>query len=86
MISAAENNNLTALVRVPYLSPSNVLRALDTGTHGIVIPHCNNKEDAKKTVKYSKYYPIGNRGIAKSTRSGGYSNNHFSEYLLKKTE
>jgi len=86
MISAAENNNLTALVRVPYLSSSNVLRALDSGAHGIVIPHCNNKEDANKTVQFSKYSPIGERGIGKSTRSGGYSNDHFSEYLSSENE
>jgi len=86
IISAAENNNLTTLVRVPYLSSSNILKSLDSGAYGVVVPHCNNKDDALNIVKYSKYFPIGERGIAKSTRNGGYSNDCFSEYLSRENE
>ena len=86
MISAAENNNLSALVRVPYLSSSNILKSLDSGAYGVVVPHCKNKDDALKIVKYSKYFPIGERGIAKSTRNGGYSNDCFTEYLSSENE
>ncbi len=73
MIISAEKTGLTPYVRIPELNGSNILRTLDTGAHGIQIPHVENKMDVKTIIKHSKYYPLGERGMAPSTRAGKYT-------------
>lgn len=73
MITAAENRGMTPIVRVPYLGASPILRVLDSGAHGIQVPHIATRENALDVVKYSKYYPIGSRGMAPNARAGHYT-------------
>ena len=74
MIRTAELVGLTPMVRVPENEPACILRALDSGAMGIIIPHCNSKEEAKRAVNAAKYPPEGERGIAgRSIRMSGKS-------------
>jgi len=72
MAMAAESEGCEALIRVPQLNGSDILRALDTGVAGIIIPHIESVEDRKKVVKFSKFPPQGHRGFNPYVRSGGY--------------
>ena len=81
LLDAATANNLCPLVRIPTSNSSDILRTLDTGSYGIVVPHCETKEKLNMIVKDSKYFPLGNRGMAKSTKSGEYTNKFFKEYM-----
>jgi len=63
MIRAAEFVGLTPMVRVPSYEPHVILRFLDLGAMGIIIPHCNTKQAAQAAVKAVKYPPEGERGI-----------------------
>ena len=83
LLNAAAASNITALVRIPSKNTSNILRTLDTGAYGIVIPHCESIEQIKKITKDSKYFPIGSRGMAKSTKSGGFTNKDFQKYMVE---
>ena len=73
MIIAADKIYLTLYVRISELNGSNILRTLDTGAHGIQIPHVENKMDVQTIIKHSKYYPLGERGMAPSTKAGKYT-------------
>jgi 2-keto-3-deoxy-L-rhamnonate aldolase RhmA len=53
MIRAAELVNITPFVRVPDYDPKLILRILDMGAQGIVIPHVNSLDGAKK--KYTTF-------------------------------
>jgi 4-hydroxy-2-oxoheptanedioate aldolase len=64
MVRAAELAEIIPLVRVPTNEPHYILRALDSGAMGIIIPHCGSKEDAQAAVRAAKYPPEGERGIA----------------------
>jgi len=64
LIRAAEGYNLTPFVRIKEISRSSVLRLLDGGAKGLIVPAVGGTEDVKKLVEYSKYLPIGNRGMA----------------------
>ena len=79
LLDAATANNLCPLVRIPTSNSSDILRTLDTGSYGIVVPHCETKEKLNMIVKDSKYFR--NRGMAKSTKSGEYTNKFFKEYM-----
>lgn len=72
MVMAAECENVEALIRVPRLDESDILRALDTGASGIVVPHIEEAEDRKKVIAYSKFPPVGKRGFNPFVRCGGY--------------
>ncbi|MFH1741847.1 MAG: aldolase/citrate lyase family protein [bacterium] len=72
MVRAADSEQCTTLVRVPVNEESWILRALETGAHGIVVPHISTSAEAEQAVKAIKYAPQGNRGMSPYTRSGGY--------------
>ena len=86
MIRAAESRDLTPLIRVGTLGHSPVLRALDSGAHGIQFPHIETKEDIEKVIQYVKYYPIGERGMATTTRGGGYTLKEVEQHVVRENE
>lgn len=69
---AAQGMGATALLRVPNGEPSLVLRYLDAGVEGLILPHCNSAADAEGLVRASRYPPRGIRGAASSSRAAGY--------------
>ena len=63
MVSIIRNTNTVPLLRVATNDIALVKRGLDTGAHGIMIPLINTKEEAEKAVQFSKYPPVGIRGM-----------------------
>lgn len=59
------------LVRVPDDNAATILGVLDCGAAGVVIPHVISAEQAERIAKSVHYQP-GGRGIAGTTRAGGY--------------
>ena len=72
LIRAAEVAGISPIIRVSGNESYQVLRALDIGAHGVQVPHVSTKRDAELTVEYSKYHPIGKRGLSPFTRAGRY--------------
>jgi len=50
----------------------NVLKALDIGASGVIIPHIESIIDRKKAMSYIKYPPFGIRGFSPYTKTGEY--------------
>ena len=63
---AAQSAGITPIVRVPGFQHFHASRALDTGAQGIVIPHVDDIQTAKKMVENVKYPPVGKRSITGS--------------------
>lgn len=82
-ILAAELRGITPLVRVKNHHRDSILKMLDIGAKGLVIPCMEKMEDVKDVVKYGKYYPIGRRGVAMG-RSGGFGFESFSSGDIEK--
>jgi 2-dehydro-3-deoxyglucarate aldolase/4-hydroxy-2-oxoheptanedioate aldolase len=70
---------IPCLVRVPTNDEVWIKKVLDTGADGLIIPHVNSSDDARRAVQYSKYPPDGSRsvGIGRAHRYGA----RFQEYL-----
>ncbi|HWE63452.1 MAG TPA: aldolase/citrate lyase family protein [Chloroflexota bacterium] len=64
MVRAAEGTDATPLVRVPQNSPQILLRYLDVGPQGVLIPWCQSAAEAEAAVQSTRYYPEGRRGLA----------------------
>jgi 4-hydroxy-2-oxoheptanedioate aldolase len=74
LVRAAECVGITPIARVPRNAPDVILRYLDIGVQGIIVPNVNSREEAERAVKAVKYYPLGERGC-------GYG--HSMDYSLK---
>lgn len=72
MAMAAECEGTKALICVTRLDEQHILRALNTGVSGILVPHIETVIDREKAVFYSKFPPVGWRGFNPFIRSGGY--------------
>ena len=55
MLQAISTTNTTPFVRVAWNDSATIMRALDAGAYGIVIPLVNNAEEAKKAVWACRY-------------------------------
>ncbi|MBI3298579.1 MAG: siderophore biosynthesis protein SbnG [Elusimicrobia bacterium] len=82
-VSACEARGVSALVRMPALEDWLVLQALDQGAHGVVIPHIESAEDAKKLVSYAKYHPLGTRGFTPFPKGGGFTGQGAATYAAR---
>ena len=76
MIRAAEIGGATPLVRIPESVPGQypgvILRILDLGAMGVIVPHVDSREEAKAVVDAVKYAPAGRRGMFDVGRNTGY--------------
>jgi 4-hydroxy-2-oxoheptanedioate aldolase len=85
-VRAAESFDMPAVVRVGSHQPGEILRALDVGAEGIVVPHVNTKAEAEAIVQAAHYPPIGRRGLATTTRAGRHAFSNLKEHLRSAQE
>jgi 4-hydroxy-2-oxoheptanedioate aldolase len=64
MVRAAEVSGVTPLARVTQNTPQTLLRFLDVGVQGVMIPWCQSADEARAAVQATKYHPEGRRGLA----------------------
>lgn len=88
MIMCSESAGGEAIVRLGDYNESSILKALDIGAHGIIVPHISNKSQAQEAISSMLYPPKGNRGYSPYTKAGGYFHNKgftdsANESLLK---
>lgn len=69
-VRAAECAGLTPLVRVPSGAEEVILRALDCGAQGVVVPHVRSRAVAEQVVHAGRYHPLGQRGISGGRTTG----------------
>lgn len=70
-ICAAVRRGMTPLVRVKDSTRPSILKMLDVGAMGLIIPDIHSIDEVKQLISYGKYYPQGNRGVA-FARGNGY--------------
>lgn len=63
MLPAISNSKTMPLVRVPWNEPYEIMKALDAGAYGVIVPLVNNRADAEQAVAACRYPPDGNRSF-----------------------
>lgn len=63
LVRAACLRNITPFARVQDCTRPSVLKMLDIGVQGLIVPCVNTVEEVHNLVDYAKYYPVGNRGV-----------------------
>ena len=61
MLQAISNTPTMPFARVPWNEPSIIMKFLDAGAYGIIVPMIETKEDAEKAVWAMRYPPQGMR-------------------------
>ncbi len=72
LLRAAEISGATALVRVPENDETMIMKVLDSGAAGVVVPHVSTADEARRAVQATRYAPEGTRGVCSNTRATGY--------------
>ncbi len=69
---AVKGTSTATIVRVGAPHPDLILRVLDRGADGIMVPHVSTVEDAERCVEAAHYPPRGRRGYSRSVRACHY--------------
>src|SRR5437773_9832585 len=79
MLQAISQTDTVPVVRVPWNDPATLMKVLDFGAYGVLVPLINTAEDAKKAVAACRYPPVGIRssGPIRAVHYGG------SDYVAK---
>lgn len=78
IVKAAMGCDIATFVRVRDCRDHDILRLLDAGANGIVVPDVRNAEEARAAVERVKFAPVGRRSV-----SGGYSAFGYQPIPLK---
>ena len=73
MLQAISTTATVPIVRVPWLEPGALMKALDAGAYGVICPMVNTREDAQKLIAWTNYAPQGTRsfGPVRASLYGG---------------
>src|SRR5216117_48485 len=73
MLQAISQTDTVPVVRVAWNDPAAIMKALDFGAYGILVPLINTAEDAAKAVGACRYPPVGIRssGPVRAVHYGG---------------
>lgn len=81
LVRAAELSGITPIVRVTTNSHELILRALDAGAAGVLVPQVNTAAEAAAAVRAARYAPQGERGVAGVVRAARYGFVPMADYL-----
>ena len=63
MLPAISTRDATPLVRAPWNEPYEIMKALDAGAYGVIVPMINNRSEAQRAVAACRYPPEGIRSF-----------------------
>ena len=82
MLLACAHTTTAPIVRIRSVDADTVKFVMDSGAAGIMFPFVSTVEEAKLAVEYSKYAPLGTRGVAGAIRATNYGRN-WREYFAE---
>ncbi|PTX91525.1 aldolase/citrate lyase family protein [Opitutus sp. ER46] len=71
-LQAVRGSGTIPIVRVGAPHPELILRVLDWGAEGVMVPHIESAPEAAACVEAMRYPPRGRRGFSRSGRVYGY--------------
>jgi 2-dehydro-3-deoxyglucarate aldolase/4-hydroxy-2-oxoheptanedioate aldolase len=86
LFGLARMAGIPGLVRINEVKREAVLKYMDAGAAGILLPSTETVEQAKALVEYAKYAPLGNRGVSLTRMHTGYEKVTPVDYMKKSNE
>ena len=72
LVRAAQLSSITPWIRVTNVDPENVGHLLDIGVQGVIAPHVDTPEEARRLVDAVKFAPLGHRGHSMVSRAAEF--------------
>jgi 4-hydroxy-2-oxoheptanedioate aldolase len=72
LVRACETVGVVPIMRVSANDPAQILSYLEIGIMGIMVPHVNTAEDARRVVAAVRYRPQGRRGAGSHSRAASF--------------
>jgi len=72
MTLACRATGMDAVVRIVKSGYTSIIRPLEAGANGLIIPHCMSPEEAAQVVRWAKFAPEGLRGVDGAGVDGDY--------------
>ncbi|UEX90150.1 HpcH/HpaI aldolase/citrate lyase family protein [Staphylococcus ratti] len=85
LIRAAETAGITPIVRVSQAIERDIIKVLDMGARGIIVPHVESKARAEEIVRLSRYYPEGMRSL-NGGRMPKFGETPLTTYMVEANE
>lgn len=79
-ILLGQSLGLQVLVRPASKSESDILRCLEAGANGLMVPHVETAQEIKAIEDAVFYAPVGKRGSSGFTRSTIYGKKNFTDH------
>lgn len=80
MLTAISTSATTMpFVRVPWSEPSIIMKYLDAGAYGLIVPMIETKADAERVVWAARYAPLGQRSVGPA-RAVVYAGNDYLDH------
>jgi len=61
MLPAISTSDAIPFVRVPWNEPYEIMKVLDAGAYGVIVPMVNSRAEAEQAVSACRYPPVGGR-------------------------
>jgi 4-hydroxy-2-oxoheptanedioate aldolase len=81
LVRTADACDVTPLVRAQDGSRAAILKTLEAGAQGVMVPMVNTPEQAREIVNWAKYQPVGKRGLFWSSYNSQYAKMPFLDHL-----
>jgi 4-hydroxy-2-oxoheptanedioate aldolase len=81
LVRAAKLYGIEPFARAKEISRPGILKLLDAGATGVIIPNVKTLEEAEQIVAFGKYMPVGARGVASASGSGYWYENYAQHGL-----
>ncbi|MEY8337671.1 aldolase/citrate lyase family protein [Lachnospiraceae bacterium 62-35] len=83
LLGMARAFELPAVVRIAEPRRELILKYMEMGADGLLLPGTETKEEAEMLVRYSKYAPLGERGVSLSRPHTDFGAVNGREYMDK---
>jgi 2-keto-3-deoxy-L-rhamnonate aldolase RhmA len=80
-IRTADATVITTRVRVTQSDPGLIRHVQEAGAQGVVVPHVETPQDARKIIDALRYPPEGKCGVCPSVRAANFSEAGYQEYI-----
>jgi 4-hydroxy-2-oxoheptanedioate aldolase len=80
LVHAADAADITPMTRVSSGQRSDILRALETGARGLMVPMVESAADAATAARFARYSPAGERGAYFLSYPSAYGRGSMQEH------
>ena len=81
LIATTPKSEMIPIVRIPATEYHFVANVLDMGAMGVMVPMCEDADQARRLVNSAKYPPVGRRGAAFSIAHDDYRGGPIPEII-----